>query len=326
MGQAKLDSNGINKVFVEFYAKLYTSEQPAGSSRLMEGFFSNLNLPKPNDQQKTVLNGPITLEEVAKAVGVLQSGKAPGPDGFSSDFYKCFKLLLVKPLLAMFNDSFEKRALPKTLTEENISLILKKDKPADVCSSYRPISLLNLDFKILSKILALRLEKILPTIINNDQTGFITGRNSCNNVRRLLNIIQLCQQNNLKGMVVSLDAEKAFDRIEWDFLFFTLKEFDLGKDFIEWVKLLYHNPVGAVITNGKCSPYFALGRGTRQGCPLSPLLFAIAIEPLAEAIRTHPSIHGISINHRQHKISLYADDVLLFITQPEICYVSPYSY
>ena len=92
----------------------------------------------------------------------------------------------------------------------------------------------------------------------------------------------------------------------------------MGKDFIEWVELLYHNPLGAVITNGKYSPYFALGRGTRQGCPLSPLLFAIAIEPLAEAIRTHPTVHGISINHRQHKISLYADDVLLFITQPEI--------
>ena len=138
-GQVKRDSNGINKVFTEFYGKLYMSEQPAGVSRLMEGFFCNLNLPKPNDQQKTVLNGPITLEEVAEAVGVLQSGKAPGPDGFSSDFYNCFKPLLVKPLLAMFNHSFEKRAFPKTLTEANISLILKKDKPADVCSSYRPI-------------------------------------------------------------------------------------------------------------------------------------------------------------------------------------------
>lgn len=112
-GQVKIDSNGINKVYPEFYEKFYTSEQPAGVSRLMEGFFSNLNLPKPNDQQKTVLNGPITLEETTEAVGVLQSGKALGPDGFSSDFYKHFKPLLVKPLLAMFHYSFEKRALPK---------------------------------------------------------------------------------------------------------------------------------------------------------------------------------------------------------------------
>ena len=90
--------------------------------------------------------------------------------------------------------------------------------------------------------------------------------------------------NNLKGMVVSLDAEKALDRIEWDFLFFTLKEFDLGKEFIEWVKLIYHNPVQAVITNGKCSPCFTLGRQ------------AITTEPLAGAIRTHPTVYGISSN------------------------------
>lgn len=110
----------------------------------------------------------------------------------------------------MFNHSLETGALPKTLTEANISLILKKDKPGDECSSYRPIILLNTDFKVLSKLLALRLQKTLPYVINNDQTGFITGRNLCNNVRRLLNIIELCQQKHLKGMVVSLDAEKAF--------------------------------------------------------------------------------------------------------------------
>lgn len=127
---------------------------------------------------------------------------------------------------------------------------------------FRPISLLNLDFKLLSKTLALRQEKILSNIIKNNQTGFIAGRNSCNNMRRLLNIIQLCQQNQLKGMVVSLDAEKAFNRIEWDFLFFTLNEFGLGETFIKWVKLLYHNPLWAVMTNSKHSPYCALGRGT----------------------------------------------------------------
>ncbi len=223
-GHVQMDSNGINKVFAEFYERLYTSEQPAEALMLMENFFSNLTLPKPNDEQKSDLNKPITSEEVNEAVCILQSGKAPGPDGFSSEFFKQFRSLMVKPLLNMFNHSLKTGALPKTLAEANISWILKKDKPGDECSSYRPISLLNTDFKILSKILALRLEKTLPHIINNDQTGFITGRNSRNNDRRLLNIIQLCQQKHLKGMVVSLDAEKAFDRIEWDFLFFTLKE------------------------------------------------------------------------------------------------------
>lgn len=115
------------------------------------------------------------------------------------------------PFLEMLNESFIKGSLPRSLTEANISLI--KGKPADECSSYRPTSLLNF-----SKILARRLEKVLPSIINADQTGFITGRNSCNNMRRLLNVI-LSHQQKLSSMVISLDAEKAFDRVEWRFLF-----------------------------------------------------------------------------------------------------------
>lgn len=84
------------------------------------------------------------------------------------------------------------------------------------------------------------------------------------------------------------------------------------------MKLLFNNPLSAVLTNGKRSPYFRLGRGTRQGCPLSPLLFAIAIEPLAEAISHTPSITSISAGNKSHKISLHADDVLLCLTNPEV--------
>lgn len=188
----------------------------------------------------------------------------------------------------MFHDSLKNRCLPRSLTEANISLILKKGKADDECASYRPISLLNADLKLLSKTLALCLETILPCIINNDQTGFITGRNSCNNMRRLLNDIQLSQSMKFDCIVVSLDAEKAFDRVEWPYLFSTLETLGLGETFLSWVKLLYDNPLSAVLTNGKILPYFQLHRGTRQECPLSPLLFAIAIEPLAEAIRRAP--------------------------------------
>ena len=155
--------------------------------------------------------------------------------------------------------------------------------------------MLNTDLKLLSKTLARCLESVLRCIINNDQTGFITGRKSSNNMRRLLNVIQLSQSMKLDCVVVSLDAEKAFDRVKWPYLLSTLETLGLGEAFLSWVKLLYDNPLSAVLANGKRSPYFKLGWGTRQGCPLSPLLFEITNEPLAEAIRRAPSISDISV-------------------------------
>jgi len=208
----------------------------------------------------------------------------------------------------VLQSSFATGALPPSLMEANISLVLKKGKSSEECSSYRPISVLNLDLKLLTKILAIRLEKV----IDNDQTGFIRGRYSSHNVRRLLNIIQHSSLYSAESLVISLDAEKAFDRLEWPYLFFTLKNFGFGEEFIKWIQILYTSPLSAVITNGLRSSNFKIERGTRQGCPLSPLLFALAMEPLATAIRQDTTIRGISLNNHEHKISLYADDVLIF--------------
>lgn len=136
-------------------------------------------------------------------------------------------------------------------------------------------------------------------------------------MRWLMNTIQFCHQRSLEGLVISLDAEKAFDHVEWPYVFHTLYKFGSGEQFIRCIKLQYNNPLAAVLTNGLRSSNFQTQRGTRQGCPLSPLLFALAIEPLAEAIRTNPDIHGLTIADKQYKITLYADDVLIFLTRPE---------
>ncbi len=217
----------------------------------------------------------------------------------------------------MIQFSFDSNKLPDSMTEANICVFLKKGKCPEECGSYRPISLLNVDTKILAKILAIRLESILPTIINPDQTGFVKGRSSAHNVRRLLNIIQYSNQHTNSGLVISLDAEKAFDRVEWPYLFSVLSKFNLGDVFIKWVRMFYSSPTARVITNGLKSPEFTLARGTRQGCPMSPLLFALAIEPLAAAIRDDPSIEGLRLEKKTYKISLYADDILIYLNSPQ---------
>lgn len=208
-------------------------------------------------------------------------------------FFKKCSDKLAPLLLSVFKESLSSNSLPPTMREATISLILKKDKSPSQCSSYRPISHLNSDVKILAKLLARRLETLVPSIISSDQTGFIKNRYSFFNVRSLLNIIYSPSPPDTPEVLISLDAEKAFDRVEWDYLFCTLGRFGFGPNFISWIKILYSSPMAAVRTNNNRSALFSLQRGTKQGCPLSPLLFAIAIEPLAIAIRQEPFIKGI---------------------------------
>lgn len=106
--------------------------------------------------------------------------------------------------------------------------------------------------------------------------------------------------------------------MEWPYLFHTLHKFGLGPNFINWIKVLYSCPLAAVITNGLRSRNFEVGRGNRQGCPLSPLLLTLAIEPLAEAIRSNPTVFGVSTDRGTHKISLNANNILLFLSRPTI--------
>lgn len=135
-------------------------------------------------------------------------------------------------------------------------------------------------------------------------------------MRRLLHLLWMNKSNLQPVVALSLDPQKAFDRVEWAFLFETLARFGFGFNFCKWVRILYSNPKAAVFTNGVISQFFKISRSTHQGCSLSPLLFTIFLEPLAVMIRKDSGIQGVNVGGREHKLFLYADDILALCQDP----------
>lgn len=205
-----IDPERINNEFKNYYSLLYTSESSA-STQDFNNFFATLEISLVHPDRVEQLENPITANELSAAISSMQGGKCPGPDGYTVEFYRKFQHKLVAVLLDMFNEAFKSLILPPTLNQASISLILKKDKDRLACSSYRPISLLNVDFKILYKLLALHLETVLPTIISPNQTGFIRNRHSFFDLRSLSNTIYHQPATSVPEAVIALDAEKAFD-------------------------------------------------------------------------------------------------------------------
>uniref|UniRef100_A0A8C5MYT0 Reverse transcriptase domain-containing protein n=1 Tax=Leptobrachium leishanense TaxID=445787 RepID=A0A8C5MYT0_9ANUR len=242
-----------------------------------------------------------------------KNNKCPGPDGFPVEYYKTFPQILTTPLLSLINSLRDGSKLSPHALSANIAVIPKPDKDLTECKHYRPISLLNCDIKILARILSDRLKPLLPTLIGADQVGFIPGREARDATIRVLNAVTLSSAARQSLLLLSTDAEKAFDRVSWPFLFQTLESFGLPSHFLTWIRSLYDAPSARVRINGALSPSFPISNGTRQGCPMSPLLFALFLEPFLEAIRRDDKIHGIPGARRTHKVSAYADDLLFFL-------------
>ena len=182
------------------------------------------------------------------------------------------------------------------------------------CLLLNAISLLNNDYKIVTKALALRLEKVLPTIISANQTGYVKGRYIGESIRIITDMMSFTKKKNISGLAVFLDFEKAFDSIEWCYLQKCLEAFNFGPQLRQWISVLYNNISSCVLNNGFATKHFNLSRGVRQGCPLSGILFVIGVEILSNAIKRSKEIEGIQIDQNKSiKITQYADDTTLFV-------------
>ena len=259
----------------------------------------------------------MSIEECGRALRLLKYNKSPGCDGFPAEFYKFFWNKINFFLITSFMWSYQNNQLSTDQKRGIITLVPKKGK--DICSlkNWRPISLLNIDYKILTKVLAQRLQIVLKQINNPDQVGYITDQFMGENIRTTPDILTYCNLTDKSTLITLIDFEKAFDTVSWSFLFKSLKAFNFGDSFIKWIKIIYSNIQSCVTNNGKSSNCFQLERGTRQGCCLSALLFIMVVELLATSIRTASNIKGISINCIEFKISPLADDTCFYLNDVE---------
>lgn len=319
-GKLEYEVAEIENIFKNYYKKLY-SQPPLSSEEAKRQFLNSLDLPAIGELQNNKLTAPITPDEISKTISRLKANKTPGGDGFPSEWYRAFKQELIPLLTASFNWTLKEGQLPPSWKEAIISLVPKEGKDTEYCNNYRPISVLNVDYKIYTSIIAQRYKTLMNDLIDEDPTGFIAGRQTQDSIRRTIQIINTIQSNKNSAILLSLDAEKAFDSVNWNFLYLVLERFGFNKDSVNCVKTIYQNPTARIKVNGSLTDRILLERGTRQGCCLSPLLFALYIEPLAQAIRQNEKVKGINIKGQEHTISLFADDILIYLDRPNTNFI-----
>ena len=297
-----------------FYSKLYTEDN--GSLDTDDKYCQDIKnaIPKISTEYKELCDQEIDLDEITAVVQSLPNNKSPGPDGFTAEFYKFFWHDIGKIVHQTYKDAYKKGSLIGTQKQGVIHLIPKKDKDLTVLSSWRPLSLLNIDYKILAKVLSKRLQDTLSEIISPDQIGYIKHRFCGENTRLIADVIEYCKIYKYPCIILLIDFEKAFDTVRWSFLHKLLIYYGFGKQFQKWISILYAESESCVTNNGHLSSYFKLSRGIRQGCPISALLFLLVAEVAAVLIRKSKEMHGIHVNEQEIKLCQLADDTTLFLS------------
>ena len=231
----------------------------------------------------------------------------------TKEFYKTFWDKLKEIFVNSVREAKEVGHVITSQRHAIIELIEKKDRGKRFIKNWRPISLLNLDSKIISKALSEKLKEVLPDLISSQQTPSVKNRHIGESGRLISDIIEITEIRNIESFLVTMDIEKAFDSLDHNFLISTLEKYGFGQNFILWIKILLNDQESCVINGGKTTKYFMLGRGARQGDPISAFLFILALEILFLLIKTKPEIAGLTIFDHCYLYSAYADDTTLFL-------------
>ncbi|CAM2097033.1 unnamed protein product [Caretta caretta] len=295
----------------DFYTSLFSPDptDPGACGVLWE------ELPTVSVGDRDRLELPLSLAEFSEALRRMPTNKSPGMDGLTVEFYRAFWDILCPDLVIVWAESLQSGVLPLSCRRAVLALLPRK---GDLCDlrNWRPVSLLSTDYKIVAKAISLRLGSVMADVIHPDQTYIVPGRSIFDNLFLVRDLLELGRRDGLSFALLSLDQEKAFDRVDYGYLLSTLQAFGFGPQFVSFLRVLYASAECLVRLNWTLTEPVSFGRGVRQGCPLSGQLYALAIEPFLCLL--HRRMTGLVLREPELRLvlSAYADDVLLVVQDP----------
>ena len=304
------ETTDISSVFKDFYSELYHEE--ATENSIQDGYLNFVR--KLNEEDKAACATQITVQDLKEALWAMNENATPGPNGLTVTFFKRFFDDL-KPLFYEFLTLLYKGDNLNSLFKLSYITVLPKDSGSLLeIKNYRPISLLNIEYKMITKALVNKISPVLERLIHPDQAACIKGRNIQGANHLIRDIISLAKLRNDKAAILSIDQAKAYDRVSHAWLFKVLKHCNFSEVVINIIRTLYRDAQSKVLVNKTLSSALTLCRGCRQGDSLSGTIYILCLEPLLEKIRQDTSISGLHIpNKGIQKLIAFADDTNFFL-------------
>lgn len=265
-------------------------------------------------EDNLMLAASFSEEEIREAVWSCDGGKSPGPDGFNFNFIKSCWDFLHKEVCDLVQEFYTNGKLPRGVSSSFVALIPKNDNPQTI-SEYRPICLIGCIYKIISKLLALRLKKVLGGVISTCQSAFLPNRQILDGVVVVNEVVDLAKRANKSCFVLKVDFEKAYDYVSWSYLEYMFERMGFCEKWRVWMHACICSGSFSVLINGSPTKEVHVAKGLRQGDPLAPFLFLIAVEGLSALVSRASELglyHGFKVGGEESIALLqYADDTIL---------------